>query len=93
MFKLLKYLKHYKKESILAPLFKLTEAVFELIVPLIVAAIIDNGIAGGDKSYILKMCGVLGIFAVLGLACAVAAQYFAAKAAVGFSTKVKDAFF
>ena len=67
MFKLLKYLKHYKKESILAPLFKLTEAVFELIVPLIVAAIIDNGIAGGDKPYILKMCGVLGIFAVLGL--------------------------
>ena len=93
MFKLLKYLKHYKKESILAPLFKLTEAVFELIVPLIVAAIIDNGIAGGDKSYILKMCGVLGIFAVLGLSCAVAAQYFAAKAAVGFSAKVKHAVF
>ncbi len=93
MFKLLKYLKHYKKESILAPLFKLTEAVFELIVPLIVAAIIDNGIAGGDKSYILKMCGVLGIFAVLGLVCAVAAQYFAANAAVGFSAKVKHAVF
>ena len=93
MFKLLKYLKHYKKESILAPLFKLTEAVFELIVPLIVAAIIDNGIAGGDKSYILKMCGVLGIFAVLGLSCAVAAQYFAAKAAVGYSAKVKHAVF
>ena len=93
MFKLLKYLKHYKKESILAPLFKLTEAVFELTVPLIVALIIDNGIAGGDKPYILKMCGVLGIFAVLGLVCAVAAQYFAAKAAVGFSAKVKHAVF
>ena len=93
MFKLLKYLKNYKKESILAPLFKLTEAIFELIVPLVVAAIIDNGIAGGNKIYILKMCGVLGIFAVLGLACAVSAQYFAAKAAVGFSAKVRHAVF
>ena len=93
MFKLLKYLKNYKKESILAPFFKLTEAVFELTVPIIVALIIDNGIAGGDKPYILKMCGVLGIFAVLGLVCAVAAQYFAAKAAVGFSAKVKHAVF
>lgn len=93
MFKLLKYLKNYKKESVLAPFFKLTEAVFELIVPLIVAAIIDNGIAGGNKLYILKMCGVLGIFAVLGLACAVAAQYFAAKAAVGFSAEVRHILF
>ena len=93
MYKLLKYLKNYKKESVLAPFFKLTEAVFELIVPLIVAAIIDNGIAGGNKLYILKMCGVLGIFAVLGLACAVAAQYFAAKAAVGFSAEVRHALF
>lgn len=93
MFKLLKYLKNYKKESVLAPFFKLTEAVFELIVPLIVAAIIDNGIAGGNKLYILKMCGVLGIFAVLGLACAVAAQYFAAKAAVGFSAEVRHTLF
>lgn len=93
MFKLLKYLKNYKNESVLAPFFKLTEAVFELIVPLIVAAIIDNGIAGGNKLYILKMCGVLGIFAVLGLACAVAAQYFAAKAAVGFSAEVRHTLF
>lgn len=93
MFRLLKYLKNYKKESILAPFFKLTEAVFELIVPLIVALIIDNGIAGGKKLYILKMCGVLGVFAVLGLACAVAAQYFAAKAAVGFSAEVRHAVF
>ena len=93
MFKLLKYLKNYKKECVLAPFFKLTEAVFELIVPLIVAAIIDNGIAGGNKLYILKMCGVLGIFAVLGLACAVAAQYFAAKAAVGFSAEVRHTLF
>ena len=86
-------MKNYKKESVLAPFFKLTEAVFELIVPLIVAAIIDNGIAGGNKLYILKMCGVLGIFAVLGLACAVAAQYFAAKAAVGFSAEVRHTLF
>lgn len=93
MYKLLKYLKNYKKESVLAPFFKLTEAVFELIVPLIVAAIIDKGIAGGNKLYILKMCGVLGIFAVLGLACAVAAQYFAAKAAVGFSAEVRHTLF
>ena len=93
MYKLLKYLKNYKKESVLAPFFKLTEAVFELIVPLIVAAIIDNGIAGGNKLYILKMCGVLGIFAVLGLACAVAAQYFAAKAAVEFSAEVRHTLF
>lgn len=93
MFKLLKYLKNYKKECVLAPFFKLTEAVFELIVPLIVAAVIDNGIAGGNKPYILKMCGVLGVFAVLGLVCAVAAQYFAAKAAVGFSAKVRHAVF
>lgn len=93
MFKLLKYLKNYKKECILAPFFKLTEAVFELIVPLIVAAVIDNGIAVGNKPYIFKMCGILGIFAVFGLACAIAAQYFAAKAAAGFSAKVRHAVF
>lgn len=93
MFKLLRFLKCYKNESILAPLFKLTEAAFELIVPLVVAAIIDNGINGGDKPYILKMCGLLALFAALGLLCALAAQYFAAKAAVGFSARVRHELF
>ena len=77
----------------LAPFFKLTEAVFELIVPLVVAAIIDNGIYAGDRQYILKMCGVLAVFAALGLVCAVSAQYFAAKAAVGFAAKVRHSLF
>ena len=93
MFRLLRFLKEYKKESVLAPFFKLTEAVFELIVPLVVAAIIDNGIYTGDKQYIVKMCGVLAVFAALGLVCAVSAQYFAAKAAVGFAAKVRHSLF
>ena len=93
MFRLLRFLKDYKKESVLAPFFKLTEAVFELIVPLVVAAIIDNGIYAGDRQYILKMCGVLAVFAALGLVCAVSAQYFAAKAAVGFAAKVRHSLF
>ncbi len=93
MLRLLKFLKKYKKEGVLAPFFKLTEAAFELIVPLIVAAIIDNGIMAGNKAYIFKMCGVLAIFTVLGLASAVSAQYFAAKAAVGFASEVKEAVF
>ena len=93
MFRFLRFLKDYKKESVLAPFFKLTEAVFELIVPLVVAAIIDNGIYAGDRQYILKMCGVLAVFAALGLVCAVSAQYFAAKAAVGFAAKVRHSLF
>ena len=93
MFRLLRFLKEYKKESVLAPFFKLTEAVFELIVPLVVAAIIDNGIYTGDRQYIVKMCGVLAVFAALGLVCAVSAQYFAAKAAVGFAAKVRHSLF
>ena len=93
MFRLLRFLKDYKKESVLAPFFKLTEAVFELIVPLVVVAIIDNGIYAGDRQYILKMCGVLAVFAALGLVCAVSAQYFAAKAAVGFAAKVRHSLF
>lgn len=93
MKKLLVYLKDYKKESVLGPLFKLLEATFELIVPLVMAAIIDTGVVTGDKSYIMKMCMVLVLLAVIGLTCSVTAQYFAAKAAVGFATKLRHALF
>ena len=93
MKKLLVYLKDYKKESVLGPLFKLLEATFELIVPLVMAAIIDTGVATGDKSYIMKMCMELVLLAVIGLTCSVTAQYFAAKAAVGFATKLRHALF
>lgn len=84
MKQILKYLKEYKKECICAPLFKLLEASFELIVPLVMAAIIDNGITASDKPYIWKMGGVLVLLAAVGLVSSVTAQYFAAKAAVGF---------
>lgn len=90
---LLVYLKDYKKESVLGPLFKLLEASFELIVPLVMAAIIDNGVAGGDRPYIMKMCMVLVLLALIGLTCSITAQYFAAKAAVGFSTGLRHALF
>ena len=93
MKKLLKYLKDYKKECVLAPLFKLLEASFELIVPLVMAAIIDRGIAGDDHPYMFQMGGVLILLALVGLICSVSAQYFAAKAAVGFSTKLRYALF
>lgn len=93
MKKLLVYLKDYKKESILAPLFKMLEASFELIVPLVVTAIIDVGIAGRDSGYILKMCLVMVALGLIGLACSVTAQYFAAKAAVGFGTQVRHHLF
>lgn len=93
MKKLLVYLKDYKKESVLGPLFKLLEATFELIVPLVMAAIIDTGVATGDKPYIMKMCMVLVLLAVIGLTCSVTAQYFAAKAAVGFAAKLRHALF
>lgn len=90
---LLQYLKDYKKESILGPLFKLLEASFELIVPLVMAAIIDTGIANKDRGYIIKMCLVMVALGIIGLICSVTAQYFAAKAAVGFSTKLRHALF
>lgn len=93
MRKLLVYLKDYKKESVLGPLFKLLEASFELIVPLVMAAIIDQGVANGDKPYIMKMCMALIFLAVIGLVCSITAQYFAAKAAVGFSTGLRHALF
>ena len=89
--KLLVYLKDFKKECVLGPLFKLLEASFELIVPLIVAAIIDRGIPGGDTPYILRMVAWLGILALVGLISAVTAQYFAARAAIGFSAKLRHA--
>lgn len=93
MKKLLIYLKDYKKETILGPLFKLLEASFELIVPLVVAAIIDVGIGNGDKNYILKMCGVMVLLGVVGLVSSITAQYFAAKAATGFATKLRHSLF
>ncbi len=90
---LLKYIKDYKKESILAPLFKMLEASFELMVPLVMAAIIDNGIANSDTPYIFQMGAVLVLLAAVGLASSVTAQYFSAKAAVGFATKLRSALF
>ena len=88
MRKLLVYLKDYKKESVLGPLFKLLEATFELIVPLVMAAIIDTGVASGDKTYIMRMCMVLVLLAVIGLTCSITAQYFAAKAAASWLTTI-----
>lgn len=93
MRKLLVYLKDYKKESIIAPLFKMLEAFFDLLVPLVVASIINKGIKLGNKIYIYQMCGVLILLAAVGLACALCAQYFAAKAAVGFAAKLRHALF
>ena len=93
MKKLLYFLKDYKKESVTAPLFKMLEAIFELIVPLVVALIIDVGIVNNDRGYIFKMCGILILLAVIGLVCAISAQFFAAKAAVGFATKLRSALF
>ena len=90
---LLRFLKNYKKESILAPLFKFLEAVFELIVPLIVKDIVDVGVANADKVRIGIDCGILVLLAVVGLLSAVTAQYFAAKAATGFSAELKSSLF
>ena len=93
MKKLLVFLKDYKKESVIAPLFKMLEAIFELIVPLVVAQIIDIGISTADKGYIFSRCGVLILLAVIGLVCAISAQFFAAKAAVGFASQLRSALF
>lgn len=93
MKKLLVYLKDYKKESIIAPLFKMLEAFFDLLVPLVVASIINKGIKYENKIYIYQMCGVLILLAAVGLTCALCAQYFAAKAAVGFAAKLRHALF
>ena len=93
MSKLLKYLKKYKIESILAPFFKLIEVAFELTVPLIVSTIIDVGIENGDKVYIIKRCLLLGLFGILGLCSTLVAQYFSAKASVGFASDIRHALF
>ena len=90
---LLRYLGSYKKESILAPLFKLLEALFELFVPLVMARIIDIGIKNSDIGYILKMGGLLILLGIIGLVCSLTAQYFAAKAAVGFGTALRHDLF
>lgn len=93
MLRLARYLKEYKLESALAPLFKLLEATFELLVPIVIARIIDIGIAGGDSNYIIKMGVLLVTLAVIGLTSAIIAQYFSAKAATGFGTKLRDDLF
>lgn len=93
MKKLWIYLKHYKKEAVLAPLFKLLEASFELIVPLVVAAIVDRGIGGNDLAYVYRMGGMMVLLGVVGLAASVTAQYFSAKAAVGVATELRASLF
>lgn len=90
---LLKYLKDYKKETVLSPLFKLLEATFELFVPLVMASVIDKGIGNEDKGYILKMCLVLVALGLIGLVCSITAQFFAAKAAVGFAAKLRHSLY
>ena len=86
MKRLLQYGKGYGRQAVLAPLFKMLEASFELFVPLVVAAVIDTGIRRQDIGYILRMSGLLVLLAVIGLTCSITAQYFAAKTAVGFAT-------
>lgn len=90
---IMRYLRGYGKECVLAPLFKMLEAIFELFVPLVVSSIIDKGIAGGDTNHIVKMCMVLLLLAVIGLTSAITAQYFSAKAAVGCATGLRHALF
>ena len=91
--KMLGYLKDYKRESVLAPLFKMLEATFDLFVPLVMADIVNIGIAAHDFHYILVRCGILLLLAMIGLACSLTAQYFSAKAAVGYSTALRHALF
>ena len=93
MFKLLGYMKSYKKEAVLGPLFKLLEALLELLVPLVIAAVIDTGIAGNDRSYVIRMCLLLVGLGIVGLVFSITAQYFAAKASVGFVSRLRHALF
>ena len=93
MWKLLKYMKAYKKEAVCAPLFKLLEALFELFVPLVMAKIIDIGIAQGDHPYIVRMCLLMAALGLIGLVCSITAQYFSAKAAVGFAARLRHELF
>ncbi len=93
MKKLLKYMKGYRVQSILAPIFKALEATFELCIPLVVKSIIDIGIGNADKAYIVKMCALMVLLGVVGLSSTLVAQYFAAKAACGFSARLRSALF
>ncbi len=93
MKKVLSYLKGYGKETVLAPLFKMLEACFELFVPLVMAKIIDVGIYNKDMGYVLRMCLVMVLLGVIGLTCSLTAQYFSAKAATGFGTGLRSALF
>ncbi len=93
MFKLVRFLKDYKKECAIGPLFKFLEACFELLVPLVMAGIIDTGIKNADTIYIYKMGGLMVFLGVLGLVCSLTAQYFAAKASMGFGTALRSALF
>ena len=93
MKQMLVYLNGYKKESVIAPLFKMLEACFDLLVPLVMADIVNVGIAAHDLHYILMRCGLLLLLAMVGLACSVTAQYFSAKAAVGYATALRHALF
>ncbi len=93
MKKLLVYLKDYKKETMLAPLFKMLEAMFELFIPLVMANIIDIGIKNNDKNYVIQMCFIMVLLGIVGLVCSITAQYYSAKAAVGFGTKLRHGLF
>ena len=93
MIKLLKYMKGYRAPAISAPFFKILEALFELMIPLVVASIIDVGIKNSDRPYVLKMCGVMILLGFVGFTCTLFAQYFAARAAVGFSANIRSAIF
>ena len=93
MKKLLPFLKNYKLQSFLAPLFKMLEAIFELIVPLVVASIINDGIRQGNMKYVLSRCAILVLLAVVGMVAAITAQYFAARAATGFATELRHSLF
>lgn len=93
MRKLLRFLKPYRAESVLGPLFKMLEALFELFIPLVVADIVDVGIKNGDSAYIWQRCGVMILLGVIGLICSITAQYFSAKAAVGMATGLRRALF
>ena len=91
--RMLTYLNGYKKESVIAPLFKMLEACFDLLVPLVMADIVNVGIASGDARYILTRCGLLLLLAMVGLGCSVTAQYFSARAAVGYAAALRHALF
>ena len=93
MGKILRYLRHYKKEAVLGPLFKMLEALFELFIPLVVADIVDTGIATGNTTYILQRCGLMALLGFVGLLASVTAQYFSAKAAVGMACELRFALF